>query len=414
MNKMNSRWGTETITEIEEKIVENVPENTKRNKDYIWKQFSNFCGDRHYDLASNLGNDELAKILEDYAWNMRKINGEDYKESVIKCHWNVVAKMLQEKIFKDYGRKIDPFHDVEFKSARDARDTKRKQLQRKPEMRKCSSVAFTAEEFDALQKYWDEDSPEGLRNFFYFIAAKELAWRGNEGSKVLVQHFQEESDNFGNKTNRIEYNPIFEKTAQGGAKKCASSKWLIPNPESDLCPVRLFRKLLQKRPKKVSIERLFLTPNRGWKDDPKIAWYKNSPIGINTFSTWTKETATKIGIDTKAKKVSNHSHRATAVTHLAQAGVPEQELMKITGHANSNSIQPYLNMQNKRHGEIINKIRDLTGGDVERNLVKSTACSSTHEEENIRTVTQISSKQNHSDSRSMFQNCTFNIHNFNC
>jgi hypothetical protein len=44
------------------------------------------------------------------------------------------------------------------------------------------------------------------------IVAKELAWCGNEGASASIYHFKKETDNSGNLTNRIEYNPVFNKT----------------------------------------------------------------------------------------------------------------------------------------------------------------------------------------------------------
>jgi hypothetical protein len=44
------------------------------------------------------------------------------------------------------------------------------------------------------------------------IVAKELAWCGNECASASIYHFKKETDNSGNFTNRIEYNPVFNKT----------------------------------------------------------------------------------------------------------------------------------------------------------------------------------------------------------
>jgi hypothetical protein len=281
-----------------------------------------------------------------------------YKETVIKFNWNVTAKLLQEKFFTEFNLKIEPFSDLEFKSARQARDAKRKELQVNIEKRKKSSVAFTPLEHNQLQKDWSENTPEGLQKKFYFTAAKELAWRGNEGANAKLHYFQFEQDNFGNPTERIEYNPIFGKMRQGGSKSCAESKWLVSNTiNQNLCPVRLFKKLIQKRPKHVTWDRLFLTQNPNWNSTDGVEWYKNSPVGTNTISKWTQETAKLIGLDTVTKKFTNHSHRSTAVTHLAQSGICEQELMKITGHTSSNSLRPYLQIQPKSHEEILTAIR---------------------------------------------------------
>lgn len=247
-----------------------------------------------------------------------------------KTIWNTVAKLVQEKYFNEYGRSFDPFKDIIFDAARKARDTKRKQLQTVPENRKRSSSALTIEEHHAMCNQWDEDTPKGLQRKFFHIAAVELAWRGGEAAACVVDYFKEELDNSGSFTGRLEYNTVFSKTFQGGThfkifffhfycmliflgnQRCATSKWLITNHEnSNLCPVRLFKKMILKRGSNITIEKLFLTVNGKWKEGKNCPWYKNLPVGINTLSKWTKISAEKIGLDTKRLKITNHSNRAT-------------------------------------------------------------------------------------------------------
>lgn len=153
----------------------------------------------------------------------------------------------------------------------------------------------------------------------------------------------------------MEYNPIFSRTSQGGDKKLSNSKWLVANTiDADLCPVRLYRKLISKRGQNITTQRLFLTVNPNWKMGN---WYKNCPIGKNTLSNWTKQAAQKIGLDTEKEKITNHSNRATAVSTLSKAGVSEQTLIKITGHSSAASIKPYLQMDKTHHENTIQGLR---------------------------------------------------------
>ncbi|KAK0070822.1 hypothetical protein PV326_002045, partial [Microctonus aethiopoides] len=103
---------------------------------------------------------------------------------------------------------------------------------------------------------------------------------------------------------------------------------------------------------------LFITPNPFWKNNVSKGWYKNIPIGINEILKWTKISAEKIGLDTKNKKISNHSHRSSAVSNLAKAGINEQELIKITGHSSSKSIKPYLQLDNEHHSNLVTNLRN--------------------------------------------------------
>lgn len=386
-----NRFGNISEESIKENIINSVPINTKNNKSCIWRQFMTFCESRNYVLERGTTVCKISNILLDWAYNMRKINGENYKEYVVKTMWNSTAKMLQEKYFQEFNIKFDPFTDIIFKEARDARNAKRKELQSIPEKRKISSTAVNKAQIIKMAKLWDENEPEGLQKKFFHIASYELAWRGGEAASCMVYYFKEEKAIDGMFTDRIEYNPIFSKTAQGGANKLTDSKWLTKNNEDDtICPVRLFRLLINKRSKNITSERLFLTPNPFWKYKNSKGWYKNVPLGVNLLSKWTKNAANKIGIDIQNNKITNHSNRASTVSSLAKAGVSDQQIIKITGHSNSTSIKPYLQLDCAHHENLITNLRT-------NNISKSSTV--TNEVTNLR--------EENMSNKMIYNNCTF-------
>ncbi|KAG5900123.1 hypothetical protein JTB14_012796 [Gonioctena quinquepunctata] len=285
--------------------------------------------------------------------------------------------MIQEKYFNEYNIKFDHFADITFKEARDARNSKRKELQVIPEKRKVSSVALNKKDIVKMAELWNIDNPEGLQKRFFRKASYELAWRGGEAANCKIYHFREEKNQYGTSTRRFEYNTIFSKTTQGGSKKLADSKWIIKNEmDEGICPVALLKLLLQKINENITSERLFSTPNLFWKNKNSKGWYKNVPLGINTISTWTKYSATKIGLDITNNKITNHSNRASTVSQLAKAGVSDQQLIKITGHSSSSSIKPYLQIDPEHHENLISSLRASS----EKNQNEYSTCVKTREE----------------------------------
>ncbi|CAH0560364.1 unnamed protein product [Brassicogethes aeneus] len=141
------RFGQESKGNIRQEIKQLTPANTRKSKSSVWKQFTNFCAEKSYDFdRADIHVEELALILEDYGFSMRKKNSEDYKESVIKVLWNSTAKQLQEYFFERYNRKFNPFSDIEFVNARAAKNAKRRKLQMDPTKRKASSSALSADD----------------------------------------------------------------------------------------------------------------------------------------------------------------------------------------------------------------------------------------------------------------------------
>ncbi|CAH1113828.1 unnamed protein product [Psylliodes chrysocephalus] len=128
-----SRFGNENQENIRKEVEKLVPQNTKRSKESVWRQFLQFCFEKSYDINSpSVSIEALSQILEDHAFNMKKKSLYDYKEGVVKVMWNSTAKQLKEMFFINYNIKFDPFTDPEFASARVARDAMRRKLQRDP------------------------------------------------------------------------------------------------------------------------------------------------------------------------------------------------------------------------------------------------------------------------------------------
>ncbi|CAH1108456.1 unnamed protein product [Psylliodes chrysocephalus] len=111
---------------------------------------------------------------------MKKEDGSDYKEYSLKCMWNATAKTLPEIYLKQFNIKIDRFQGIEFKSARDARNAKRRELQKFSEKRKQSSTALSLKHIHDIIDKLDEQTPDSLQKIFYYLASVELAWRGGE------------------------------------------------------------------------------------------------------------------------------------------------------------------------------------------------------------------------------------------
>ncbi|CAH1112248.1 unnamed protein product [Psylliodes chrysocephalus] len=78
------RFGVFDKNSIEKAVKSLVPTNTVRSKNSIWAQFTQFCTVRKYTLDAHTSEGELNNILKDWAWNMKKTNGEEYKEYTLK------------------------------------------------------------------------------------------------------------------------------------------------------------------------------------------------------------------------------------------------------------------------------------------------------------------------------------------
>jgi hypothetical protein len=68
----------------------------------VWCQFQQIFKEHNVKLDISLCVTDSAMLLKGWAGNMKRKNGEDYEEAVIKLMWNSTAKLLQEKLSKNY------------------------------------------------------------------------------------------------------------------------------------------------------------------------------------------------------------------------------------------------------------------------------------------------------------------------
>jgi hypothetical protein len=188
--------------QIEERLANRMPKNTRNAKDSAWRQFQRFL-----DLDSSLifnGNlstsEEINELLKKFAFNMKTITGEEYKDESLKSVWNSVAKQIMDIVFKTQKREINIFSDPVFQEARDSKFLKRQDLQRDPTKRKVSATPLTSEECQEMIEFWGIDSPNGMNRTLFHLGGFALANRGNDQSSWRIEDFEKEVDNKGQLT----------------------------------------------------------------------------------------------------------------------------------------------------------------------------------------------------------------------
>ena len=90
-----NRFGKNSKQEIEQASSSNKRANTVKTEKYVVRQFEQFWAERSSVLNNDKNDENICKIFEDWAFNIRKLDGTDYKEAVVKTVWNLTAKHIQ-------------------------------------------------------------------------------------------------------------------------------------------------------------------------------------------------------------------------------------------------------------------------------------------------------------------------------
>ena len=87
-----------------------------------------------------------------------------------------------------------------------------------------------------------------------------------------------------------------------------------------------------------ALEGPFYLKGRRKFDCRDAVWFEKNPIGKNTLDGLFKKMCKQAGLK---GNYSNHSRRVTAVTRMYDAGVPEQAIMKRSGHKSIEGVRTY-------------------------------------------------------------------------
>lgn len=356
-----NRFGTRSADEIESfkaEFGENA--NTTAGIRRVKGMFLDFCVEKEikYDPAT-ITDEELNQLLENFIVNVRKRDGTEYKELVIKVIFNSLASnVLMKDIKAAQKRDISIFKDDAFAGSRKAKKAKRRQLQHDPQKRTVNAAAISQEDKLKMLALYSDENPSDLNRRYYQYASFIFQWRGNEGANSLIHHYKEEKNLRGELTGRIEYNPIFTKNCPGGDKALSDTKYIEANGEVHLEAARLYRLILSKRPPNCKDDRFFLTPNKNWKISGN--WYNTIPIGRNNMGTWTKDAAKAIGLDVVANRIVNQSERATAISLGAASNITPAQQVRLSGHNDIKSLESYTSMPPGWRGEKADEMLGLS------------------------------------------------------
>jgi hypothetical protein len=187
--------------EIERKLLERTPQNTRATQTMCWRLFSRFLRDFGLEFNPNTVKDEdINDLLKKFAFNARKLDGTDYKDESLKSIWNSIAKQVMNQVYKATGRSLNIFKDPAFQTARDSKFVKRRDLQKDPTKRKVSATPLTAEESMEIINIWGTDTPDGINRTLFHLGGFALANRGGDQGSWRLEDFEKEVDNKGKKT----------------------------------------------------------------------------------------------------------------------------------------------------------------------------------------------------------------------
>ena len=235
----------------------------------------------------------------------------------------------------NYGKSI--ISDNEFSSCNKVLEGKARSLREQGKgKRPNASQAVTSEDEKLL---WEigklgSSSPKSLLHTMWFQNIQHFGQRGQqEHTTMTMENFTRNVDEVSG-TPYIEFIEDPTKTRPSGLR--ANPR--VTNPKmfatgGERCPVALFDLYVSKRPLLLKTSgRFYLTPKQSFSQD---SWYTSSPVERNTIGKFMKEIISGTPLEKSGKKLTNHSGRKTLVKKVKQANIPEESIIKVTGHTST-------------------------------------------------------------------------------
>lgn len=194
-----------------------------------------------------------------------------------------------------------------------------------------------------------KENPIKLQEAVWFLLTLNFGRRGREGFRSMTK------DTFGvgqDDTGRYIYQRRLESTKnhQGTSREERVDYETVKVYESTMNAVEIYEFYVSK----LSVhDSLFQKPKEGVSTNDQV-WYKNAPLGVHKLDSMMPAISRHAGL---SLSYTNHSVRATTVTSLAKANVPEKTIMSITKHKNPTSLLHYTaepeNQEKRRCSEVL-------------------------------------------------------------
>ena len=173
----------------------------------------------------------------------------------------------------------------------------------------------------------------------WYLLTQHLGLRGRqEHHEMYVEDFTIKCDDSGRRF--LTFTEGCTKTRPGGLRK--KQRIVIPKmfetKDVNRCPLIIFEYFLSKRPVTLrSSGPIYLAIINNPKTE---VWFKVSRLGVNSIDNLMKSLIKSADIKTD-KHLTNHSARRTVVKKLKKSGHSKDEIIEITGHANTKGLDPY-------------------------------------------------------------------------
>ena len=275
---------------------------------------------------------QLDSSLARFYAEARKKDGTEYGRSALLSFRYSMERYLNNP---PLNRGISINSDATFSKSNKMLNSVLRNLRHLGKEKVQHKTVITENDLQKLQEsgVFNTQEPLGLLRATWFHVTLHFCRRGQEGQRELSpDSFTQETDDCSRKYYVMAHEEV-TKNHQGGIQSdenYESDKRMYENDANGgFKYLMLYLSKINK-----DIPALFQYPKKNFLSNDTI-WYDRKPLGVNKLSRMMKEISKAAGL---SKVYTNHCLRATAITLLSEAKVPNRHIMAISGHRSEASL----------------------------------------------------------------------------
>ena len=282
----------------------------------------------------------VCKNLCRFVMETRREDGKPYPPASLRCLLSAFNRILQDNKapFSVFDKK-----DPQFRDLLRTLDTVSSELHREGIGAQHKSAAVISYEDENV--LWEkgllgDDSPRKLQHTIFYYAGMQFCLRGiQEQYDMRVRQLIRVPTDSQTYHEQVYYKYVefISKNNQHRFKDTNASNKEVKVyaiPGSSRCMVRLLDKYLERLPP--DAEYMYMRPLD--KTNLKQTWYTKQRVGYNTLKGFIPKLFATSGLE---GLYTNHSLRATSITRMFKADVPEKIIAEKSGHKSLKALRMY-------------------------------------------------------------------------
>ncbi len=339
--------------QIQQKIDESIPVNTKRANIKAGRTFRAFLLDRDGHSPADFENFDVATLnsrLAEFWYGARTLSGNKYSATSLENLRHSLSRYLRSPPF---NKQYDIVREKEFMESNEAFKGALRELKEEGKGAVKHHPEIHDTDLQVLYSSFNTSSPAQLQEKVQFDIRFYFFRRGAENMHKMTKSTFEVKTNANGERYICKVVDELNKNHKENCRESYSG-YMPESPGSSNCPVASF--LLYISHLHPECDALWCRPKANSTSD---VWYYNRSVGVDKLRTFMKDLSVKYSL---SQVYTNHSIRVTGATILSRKKYTCSQIKEVTGHKSVSSLAVYQRVSDEEKMQMGKSLSETTLG----------------------------------------------------